>query len=107
MDINTIKSFVEKHKELILKAERDLWAIPEHGNDFYICDPIKACVNATVLEFSLIRRLLENDAAKAKEIIANYTPVFPNIGEYVAFKRSQTSERQTVIQNADASITIL
>lgn len=78
-----------------------------HGNDFYICDPIKACVNATVLEFSLIRRLLENDAAKAKEIMANYTPVFPSIGEYVAFKRSQTSERQTVIQNADGSITIL
>ena len=78
-----------------------------HGKDFYIVDPVKACVNAAVLEFALIRRLLENDAAKAKEIKANFKPVFNSIKDYVAFKKSQTSESQTVVQNADGSITIL
>ena len=78
-----------------------------HGNDFYIAEPIKACVNAAILELSLIHRLLENDALKAKEIKANFKPVFPSIKEYVAFKKSQTQERETVISNADGSITIL
>ena len=78
-----------------------------HGNDFYIAEPIKACVNAAILELSLINRLLENDALKAKEIKANFKPVFPSIKEYVAFKKSQTQERETVISNADGSITIL
>ncbi|MBO4323517.1 MAG: amidohydrolase, partial [Clostridia bacterium] len=31
MDIEKIKSIVEKNKDLILKAERDLWKIPEVG----------------------------------------------------------------------------
>ena len=31
MNIKTIKSLIEKHKELILKAERDIWATPEVG----------------------------------------------------------------------------
>ena len=31
MDIVTIKNFVEKHKDFILKAERDLWKMPEVG----------------------------------------------------------------------------
>ncbi|MBQ6922849.1 MAG: hypothetical protein IJQ66_07160, partial [Clostridia bacterium] len=31
MDIETIRIFIEKHKENILKSERDLWKIPEVG----------------------------------------------------------------------------
>lgn len=78
-----------------------------HGNDFYIAEPLKACANAAILELALINRLLENDAAKAKEIKANFKPVFPTIKAYVAFKKSQTQERETVIKNSDGSITIL
>lgn len=78
-----------------------------HGKDFYIEDPVKACVNAAILQFTLIRRLLENNAEKAKEIKANFKPVFPTIKDYVAFKKSKTCEKETVIRNADGSITIL
>ena len=78
-----------------------------HGKDYYIADPVKACVNAAVLEFALIRRLLENGAEKAKEIKANFKPVFPSLKDYVAFKKAQTQERETVINNADGSITVL
>ena len=78
-----------------------------HGKDYFIQNPVKACVNSAVLEFTLIRRLLENDAVKAKEVISKFKPVFPSISDYVAFKKSQTNERETVICNADGSITIL
>ena len=78
-----------------------------HGSDFYIAEPEKACVNAAVLEFALIRRLLEDGAVKAKEIIKNFTPVYPSIKDYVAFKKSQTSKRETIIENDDGSITVL
>ena len=78
-----------------------------HGKDFYIEDPVKACVNSGILQFAIIRRLLENNAEKAKEIKANFKPVFPTIKDYVAFKKSQTCEKETVTDNADGSITIL
>ena len=78
-----------------------------HGNDYYIEDPVKACVNSAILQLALIHRLLENGAEKAKEINANFKPVFPSLKDYVAFKKSQTFERETVIKNADGSITIL
>ena len=78
-----------------------------HGKDYCISDPERVCCNAAILEFTLIRRLLENDAKRAKEIKANFKPVFPSIKDYVAFKKSQTQERETVINNADGSITIL
>lgn len=78
-----------------------------HGNDYYIEDPVKACVNSAILQLALIHRLLENGAEKAKEINANFKPVFPSLKDYVAFKKSQTKDRETVINNADGSITIL
>ena len=78
-----------------------------HGKDFALVDPVKACVNSAILQLALIRRLLENGAEKAKEIKANFKPVFPTIEDYVAFKKSQTVERETVIANADGSITVL
>ena len=78
-----------------------------HGKDYLIQNPVKACVNSAILQFTLIRRLLENDAEKAKKVISEFKPVFPSISDYVAFKKSQTNERETVIGNADGSITVL
>lgn len=78
-----------------------------HGKNFYVKDPVKACVNSAILQLALIHRLLENGGAKAKEVKANFKPVFPTLKDYVAFKKSQTQERETVIKNADGSITIL
>lgn len=78
-----------------------------HGKDYLIQNPVKACVNSAILQFTLIRRLLENDAEKAKKVISEFKPVFPSISDYVEFKKSQTNERETVIGNADGSITVL
>ncbi|MBQ7172922.1 MAG: amidohydrolase [Clostridia bacterium] len=79
----------------------------EHGKDYNIPDPKKLCGNSAVLQLGLLYRLLENGAKKANEIKANYQPVFSTIADYVAFKKAQTAERETVLQNTDGSLTIL
>lgn len=79
----------------------------EHGKDYMIPDPEKLCCNSAILQLGMINKLLENGAEKAQEIKANYKPVFPTIKDYVAFKKTQTQERETVINNADGSITII
>ena len=79
----------------------------EHGSDYKIPDPEKVCGNSAILQLGLLYCLLENDAEKAKEVKANYNPVFPTIADYVFYKKTQTAERETVLNNADGSITIL
>ena len=77
-----------------------------HGKDYYIKDPVKACVNSAILQFALLHRLLENDAEKAKEVKAKFKPIYPSLKVYVEIKKSRSTERETVISNADGSITI-
>jgi len=77
-----------------------------HGIDFYIDDVYNVCVNGAKFEFGLIRKLLENNAMKAKHIIANFTPVFNSVEEYVAHKKSINKDKQTVIMNDDGTITL-
>ena len=79
----------------------------EHGMDYKIPDPKKTCGNSAVLQLALIHALLENDAAKAKVIMANFKPVFPTVKDYLAFKKSQTAVREAVKQNEDGSVTVL
>ena len=79
----------------------------EHGMDYQLPDPKKTCGNSALLQLAMISSLLENGAAKAKLIKESYKPVFPTIKDYVAFKKSQTADREAVKQNADGSVTIL
>ena len=79
----------------------------EHGKDYAIPDPAKTCGNSALLQLALIHSLLENGAAKAKVIKENFKPVFPSVKEYVAFKKSQTADREMVRQNGDGSVTVL
>jgi len=41
-----------------------------HGNDYYITYPEYACVNSAKCELLMIHKLLSNDAAEAKKVIA-------------------------------------
>ena len=56
-----------------------------HGDDYYIKDKEKACIMSAVWQLSLLTLLLENGGEKAKEVIANYTPVFNSKEEYFAY----------------------
>ena len=77
-----------------------------HGKDYYIEDAYNACVNAAKFEIGLIRKLLENDAKAAKEIMAKFKPVFNNVDEYLAHKSSINMDKDTVKFNEDGTVTI-
>ena len=54
-----------------------------HGIDYQVSDPEKLCVNSAKAQLFVADKLLGNDAAAAKEIIANYKPVYSSIEEYL------------------------
>ena len=77
-----------------------------HGKDYIITDPYKACVMGAKAELGLIIKLLENNAERAKEVIANFKPIFNSVDEYLAHKRSINMNKTTVIYNEDGTITL-
>ena len=56
-----------------------------HGKDYYIADPDKACVGSAKFQLKMLELLLENDAARAKEIIRDFHPEFASKEEYFAY----------------------
>ena len=53
-----------------------------HGNDYYIEDPVAACVGSAKMQLALLALLLENDAAEAKRIVEGFTPMFATKEDY-------------------------
>ncbi|MBQ3493002.1 MAG: amidohydrolase [Clostridia bacterium] len=77
-----------------------------HGIDMFIKDPYKCCVNGAKAELGVLVKLLENNAQRAKDIIAKFKPTFNSVDEYLAHKRSINMEKDTVIMNEDGTITL-
>lgn len=77
-----------------------------HGKDFKVVNPYCACVQGAKSEFGLIRKLLENDAIRAKEIISKFKPAFSSVDEYLKYKFSINKDKDTVIYNDDGTITL-
>ena len=63
-----------------------------HGNDFYIVDPVAACVDNAKWQLLMLLILLKDDAARAKEILAAYKPKFASAAEYLAYVDSLAAE---------------
>ncbi len=56
-----------------------------HGKNYYITDPDKACLGSAKWQLKMLELLLENDAARAKQIIADFKPEFASKEEYFAY----------------------
>lgn len=65
-----------------------------HGADYYIEDPVKACVDCAKWQLAMLYILLKDDAARAKKIITEYKAPF-TIRDYVRYMDSlyQTGDR--------------
>ncbi len=59
-----------------------------HGNDYYIVDPDRACVDAAKWQLAMAKLLLEDGAALAKKIIAEFKPEFPSKEAYLDYMDS-------------------
>ena len=77
-----------------------------HGNDFYIDDPETACVDMARVMLSMLSVLLKEDAKRAREILAEFTPTFPSKEAFFAAIDQLDMDKDAVIYNEDGSVTL-
>ncbi len=56
-----------------------------HGNDYYIADPVAACIGSAKLQVGMLYLLLSDGAKRAKEIIDTFEPKFPSKEAYIEY----------------------
>lgn len=59
-----------------------------HGADYYINDPVAACVTNAKVQLVMARLLLSNGAKRAKEIVEGYDAPFKSIAEFLEYQDS-------------------
>ncbi len=75
-----------------------------HRAQYYIVDPDAACVDSAKVQYMTLRSLLANDAVKAKDILADFTPEFASKEAYFAYVDKLDMHRQAVVYEADGTI---
>lgn len=68
-----------------------------HGNDFRVADPVMACVTSAKVQVAFLVRLLEEDAAQAKHILAESPQDYPSIPEYLSRIDALCIDKQGVV----------
>ena len=77
-----------------------------HGIDFNPADPDRMCVNAVKAQLFVTDALLADDAAAAKEIIANYNPQYASIKEYFEDINDFILDKDAVVYDEKGNVTI-
>lgn len=100
-DVGDISSIMPVIQHLVMGATGT-----QHGDDYYIADRRKAVLNPAKVLLCLIYELLKADAAFAKKVIEEYTPVFSSKEEYFDAINQIGQERElvTYIGNGKAEI---
>lgn len=77
-----------------------------HGKDYYVADKVLGCLHPAQCLVLTAAKLLTDDAARAKKVIAEAKPYFKSKEEYLAAIDSLTMNREAVTYNEDGSITL-
>lgn len=77
-----------------------------HGIDYCVSDPEKLCVNSAKAQLFVADALLSNDAKAAKEIIANYKPVYPSIKEFLEAIDEMILDKDAVHYDENGNVAI-
>lgn len=56
-----------------------------HGSDYRIADGDRACVTSAKWQMAMLQLLLQDDAARAREILDKFTPAFPSARDYLNY----------------------
>ncbi len=75
-----------------------------HGPTYRIADFDSACMDSAKAQVMIIRRLLENNAERARYVIENAKPQFTSKEEYIAYLDSCYSEKDAVIYGEDGKV---
>ena len=74
-----------------------------HGADFHVADMEAACVDGAKWELSLIQVLLENDAAVAKGILADFKPRYPSKEAFLAHVDAYDGRADHIFYNGNTA----
>jgi metal-dependent amidase/aminoacylase/carboxypeptidase family protein len=77
-----------------------------HGSDYEIFDPESACVKSAMVQVAMLRLLLGDGAKRAKQIKADFKPLFASKEEYLAFQDSLNTEGDRIVYGEDRSATV-
>ena len=75
-----------------------------HGNNYEVVDPVAACVGSAKLQMGMLLLLLENDAQRAKKVIAEYKPVFETKEAYLQYMDSLNKAGDRIVYNEDETV---
>ena len=75
-----------------------------HGNNYEIVDPVAACVGSAKLQMGMLLLLLSDGGKRAKQIIANYKPLFDSKEAYLAYMDSLNSSGDRIVYNDDETV---
>ena len=74
-----------------------------HGADYYIADPVSACVTNAKWQIAMLNLLLKDDAKRAKEIIADFKPLFATQKEYLDYIDTLNCSGDRIVYNEDGT----
>ncbi|MCI8511860.1 MAG: amidohydrolase [Lachnospiraceae bacterium] len=75
-----------------------------HGTDFQVTDPERACVAPAKCLFIMADRLLSDDAALAKKVLAESKPLFSSKEEYLKAIDQLDMTKEAVVYNEDGTV---
>ena len=73
----------------------------DHSKDYYITDPVMACVVSAKVQCAMLVRLLENDGAEAKRVLNEGRQDYPTIPEYLAQIDAMCIDKQAVVYDEE------
>ena len=74
-----------------------------HGNNYYIEDPERACVNSAKWQMAMLLLLLGNGAERAKKILADFKPDFPSKEAYLSYLDSLNCSGDRIVYHEDGT----
>lgn len=77
-----------------------------HGNDFYIADPVAACIDSAKLQLGILLALLENGAEKAYRVVSEYKAPFKSREEFFSYLDDMCSSGNRIDYSCSDSVTI-
>ena len=78
-----------------------------HGNDYGFTDGPATCVNSAKTQLTMLWLLLKEGAARAKQILAEHTYLFPTKEAYLEYADSLTADIDAVQYREDGSVVLL
>ena len=79
-----------------------------HGMDYFVVDPVAACVDSAKLQIMMLHVLLSNNAERAKQIVDEYEAPFPSKEAYLEFvdTLNDSGDRIEYLEDGTAKVRI-